>query len=56
MKKYEQLAAEMTELILNSSKEIDEIFEQFCNENKGETPQRLLEVWQDVLSSMPELN
>lgn len=56
MKKHDQLAAELTELILNSSKDIDEIFEQFCMENKGETPHRLLDVWQDVLESMPELN
>ena len=56
MKNIDLLAAELTELILNSSKEIDEIFDQFCHENKGETPHRLLEVWQDVLASMPELN
>ncbi len=52
----DHMTAVLIEMILNSSKDIDEVYEQFCYEHPHESKEALKDAWEYVLTNLPELN
>lgn len=52
----DQMTAILIEMILNSSKDIDEVYDQFCYENPHASKEALKDAWEYVLTTLPELN